>query len=114
MSDFADRPSLKGHRPHYFDDPTLDQLHSALLAVTQELAVARERIDSLERILESSGHLDRSAFEHLRLAPAAEAERAELRTGLVTRVLEPFVAYRDALFARAQRHPGNLEQGKLE
>jgi hypothetical protein len=103
MSESSNRPAPKGQRPYYFDDPTVDQLHSALLAVTQELAVARERIDSLERILESTGHLDRSAFEHLTLTDAATSERAALRAALVARVLEPFVAYREALFAQAKR-----------
>jgi hypothetical protein len=103
MSDSDSRPKPKGHRPYFFDDPAVDQLHAALLAVTQELAVARERIDTLERLLESAGHLDRAAFERFQPSEAAAAERTVLREQLVERVLAPFVAYRQTLFDRAAR-----------
>ena len=43
-----DIPRPKGHRPYYFDDPAIDQLHSAVLALAGELAVAFDRIDTLE------------------------------------------------------------------
>ncbi len=102
MSESVPRPPLKGQRPYYFDDPAIDQLHSALLAVTQELAVARERIDTLERLLEASGHLDRAGFDRYRPDETAARERTALRTTLVERVLAPFVAYRESLFARGK------------
>jgi hypothetical protein len=105
MSERTTRPAPKGQRPYYFDDPAVDQLHSALLAVAQELAVARERIDTLERLLEASGHLDRTGFDRYQPDEAATRERSELRSTLVARVLAPFVAYRESLFARTKPEP---------
>ncbi|MCB1623698.1 MAG: hypothetical protein KDI32_03860 [Pseudomonadales bacterium] len=100
MTDTKTFPPPKGHRPYFFDDPAIDQLHAALLAVTQELSVARERIDTLERVLEQSGHLKRTAIETYRADGAADLERAEQRASLVARVLKPFVDYRENLFNR--------------
>jgi len=34
-----------------FDDPAIDQLHAAYVTLATELAVAFERIDTLERLL---------------------------------------------------------------
>ncbi|HPF26031.1 MAG: hypothetical protein R3F58_07545 [Steroidobacteraceae bacterium] len=100
MSDPSPYPPPKGHRPYFFDDPAIDQLHTALLAVTQELSVARERIDTLERLLEQSGHLRRAAIETFQPDASAEAERTVQRAALVDRVLKPFVDYRENLFSR--------------
>jgi hypothetical protein len=100
--DPKDFPKPKGHRPYFFDDPAVDQLHAALLAVTQELAVARERIDTLERLLGARGHIARDAVESFQPDEQAATERAALRSALVERVLQPFVAYRESLFQGAQ------------
>lgn len=53
----------KGKRTHFLDDPTLDRMLSITLAVAGELAVTRERLDTVERLLESSNLLDRKAIE---------------------------------------------------
>jgi hypothetical protein len=53
----------KGKRPAYFDDPAVDRLLSITLAVAGELAVARERIDTLERLLEAKGVVSQSEVE---------------------------------------------------
>lgn len=100
MSEPSPYPPPKGHRPYFFDDPAIDQLHTALLAVTQELSVARERIDTLERLLEQAGHLQRAAIEGFQPDASAEAERTVQRATLVARVLKPFVDYRESLFNR--------------
>ena len=40
----------KGKRPHYFSNPDVDKLLSMIMALTGELAVARDRIDTIERV----------------------------------------------------------------
>ena len=47
----------KGRKPQYFADPATDRLLSMVLALTQELSVARDRIDTLERLLDRAGVL---------------------------------------------------------
>jgi hypothetical protein len=53
----------KGKRPAYMEDPAVDRVLSITLAVAGELAVARERIDTLERLLEAKGVLSRAEIE---------------------------------------------------
>ena len=59
-----------GKRP-YFLDQEVERVMAITLAVAQELAVARQRIDTLERLLERQGILDRREIETY--APSADA-----------------------------------------
>ena len=42
----------KGKRPYFFDDPAVERVLAITMAVVQELAVTRERLDTIERLLE--------------------------------------------------------------
>ena len=53
----------QGTRPEYFSDPMNEQHFSMTTALMAELAVARERIDTLERVLENNGLLKRAEVE---------------------------------------------------
>jgi hypothetical protein len=53
----------KGKRPQYFDDPAIDRILSILLAVVGEVAVLRERLDTVERLLDAKGTLSRADLE---------------------------------------------------
>ncbi|MFQ3594990.1 MAG: hypothetical protein SNJ63_02615 [Sphingomonadaceae bacterium] len=77
----------KGKRPAYFDDPATDRLLSILMAVAGELAVARERIDTLERLLEANGLLSRAAIEAYRPDRQAGLERGRAHREYVARIL---------------------------
>lgn len=99
MSDAPTR--AKGPLPQYFDDPAIDQLHAALLALAAELSVAYDRIDTLERLLERSGALQRAEIESFEPDEAAARERAARREALVARLLRPFREYRERLIERA-------------
>ena len=100
MRDPPQRP--KGHQPYFFDDPAIDQLHSALLALTSELAVAFDRIDTLERLLERDTKVSRAAIDAFVPDVAASEQRAARRTDLINRVLRPFIQYRADLIERAR------------
>jgi hypothetical protein len=50
-----ERPRAK--RPVYFNDPECDKLLAIVMAVAGELAVVRERLDTLERIASARGLL---------------------------------------------------------
>jgi hypothetical protein len=93
----------KGHRPYYFDDPAIDQLYAAFLALAAELSVACERLDTVERLLERRGGPSRADIESFRPDEAAAGERAAKRAALVERLMRPFREYREDLFARAER-----------
>ena len=43
--------AANGKRPYFFDNPDIDRLIAIVLAMAGELAVARERLDTVERLL---------------------------------------------------------------
>jgi hypothetical protein len=65
----------KGGRPYFFDDPAVERVLNITMAVATELAVARERIDTLERILEAKGILSRKEIEQFEPNDAQADER---------------------------------------
>ena len=77
----------KGKRPYFFDDPAVERVLAITMAVTQELAVTRERLDSIERLLEKSGTLKRADIDAYVPDPAAATERAEWSRAYIARVL---------------------------
>jgi len=93
----------KGTRPTYFDDPAVDQLHAAFLALAAEVSVAYDRIDTLERLLERAGTVARADVEAFQAEPEAAAEREARRTAMIERLLQPFREYREALLEQAAR-----------
>jgi hypothetical protein len=76
----------KGRKPQYFADPATDKLLSMVLALTQELSVARDRIDTLERLLGRAGVLDVATVEDYLPTAEEASERAERRAGMLRRV----------------------------
>jgi hypothetical protein len=69
----ANRRAL-GKRPQFFDDPAVERVMAIVMSLTGELAVARERIDTLERVLQQQGVLAPDAIE--RYVPDATAQTA--------------------------------------
>lgn len=53
----------KGKRPQYLD-PEDDRILSILMALVGEVSVLRERLDTVERLLESKGTLSREDIEN--------------------------------------------------
>jgi hypothetical protein len=75
-----------GKRP-YFLDVEVERVLAITMAVVQELAVARERIDTLERLLEQQGVLPRGAVEAFVPSDAVNAERGLWTQEYLARVL---------------------------
>jgi hypothetical protein len=53
----------KGARPYFFDDPAVERVLNITMAVATEVAVVRERMDTIERLLETKGILLQSEIE---------------------------------------------------
>jgi hypothetical protein len=75
-----------GRRP-YFLGREAERVLAITMAVAQELAVARQRIDTLERLLQSKGVLEAGAIDAFDPSPAAAAERALWNQEYLARVL---------------------------
>ncbi len=54
----------KGARPYFFADPMTERVLNIAMAVATEVAVLRERLDTIERLLESKGVLSISEIEN--------------------------------------------------
>jgi len=85
----------KGTRAQFYDDPAIDQLMAIVAALTAEVSVAFERIETLERLLEQGGALDRAAVEAYRPGEAESAERFRKREELIQRVFQVLSQYED-------------------
>ncbi len=77
----------KGKRPFFLDDPAVERVLSVTMAVAAELAVARARIDTLERLLVARGVLGPDDVERYEPDPAAQAARDAWGREYIARVL---------------------------
>ena len=90
-----------GKRP-YFLDPSVERVLAITMAVVQELAVARERIDTLERLLEAKGVVARAEIENFEPTPAQAGERGQWTQEYLTRVLRIVQQEAEAITASAK------------
>lgn len=79
-----------------------ERLLAMVTALTAELAVTRERVDTLERLLESAGVCAQTDVENFSPAAAAFDERQRMRRRLIGKVFRPLeeAAERDLREAR--------------
>lgn len=66
----------KGKRPYYFSNPDVDKLLSMIMALTGELAIARDRIDTLERVAAAKKLFSSEDIENFELDAKALEARA--------------------------------------
>lgn len=76
----------KGKRPYFFDDPAIDQMMTFIVELTAEVSVVYDRLDTVERLLESKGTISRNDIEAYRPSDAVENERVARRDGYLKRV----------------------------
>jgi hypothetical protein len=83
------QPLVKGRRPIPGLLDGEDQTLAMLSALGSELAVARERIDTLERLLVQRGVLEDNAVEGFEPDGAASAARDALRRRIIAKIFHP-------------------------
>lgn len=76
----------KGPRDTYFSDPAIDKLHTMVLITLQELAVARDRIDTLERLLDKAGVVGPSQVDTYEPSADVQSAREERHAIMLKRV----------------------------
>lgn len=87
----------KGRRPDFFEDSAVDRLLSLTMAVVGEVAVLRERLDTVERLLDAKGTISRADIEAYVPDGAAGNERGELTRAYIARVMRGFQQEVEAL-----------------
>lgn len=88
LSEALARASAKpaGKRPYFFN-PEVERVLAITMAVAQELAVARARIDTLERLLEAKALVSRREMETFAPSKEEAAERGLWTQEYLTRIL---------------------------
>lgn len=86
-----------GARPHFFDDPDIDRMVAMLMGLAGEVSVLRDRLDTLERLLEARGGPGPDDIESYIPSEAVAAERARQRAQFLAEVLRIVEAQREAL-----------------
>ena len=75
-----------GKRP-YFLEPQVERVMAITMTLAQELAVAHQRADTLERLLKAKGVLADGEIESFAPDPQAAAERAMWSQEFIARIL---------------------------
>lgn len=87
----------RGQRPAYFADPAIDQVLSITLALAGEVAVLRDRLDTVERMLENGVPVTRAAIAAHVPDAVVRAERDAWRECFLDVVLRAVHQEREAL-----------------
>jgi hypothetical protein len=97
----------KGTRPEFYDDPAIDQVFAIVTALTAEISVLFDRLDTLERVLVEAHRLAPGAVESYLADPETAEMRVRKREELLRRVFAVFEAYaeRQRTTAERQRNP---------
>ena len=78
---FSDQP-----QPSYFDDPANDQMMTFIVELASELSVVYDRLDTVERLLDTNGTVSRADIEAYRAPEDVEMERVARRDAFLKRV----------------------------
>lgn len=76
----------KGRPSPFHDGPTKDQLLSMVMALTVEVSILRERLDTHERVSEAKGGFGTSDVEAYNADNEANAQRSSLRSRIMHKV----------------------------
>jgi hypothetical protein len=76
----------KGRPSPFHDGPTKDQLLSMVMALTVEVSILRERLDTHERVSETKGGFGTGDVEAYNADNVANGERSALRNRIMHKV----------------------------
>lgn len=80
----------KGRRPDFHEEPAIDRLLSLTMALVGEVSVLRERMDTVERLLEAKGSINRADIDTYLPDSAAAEERGLATRAYIARVMRGF------------------------
>lgn len=87
----------KGKRPFFLEDRDTERLMTIVMALAQEVSVMRERLDTVERLLDSKGVLRRDDIEGFAPTRAEAEERGGATQEFIARILRILQQEREAL-----------------
>jgi len=75
--------TIKGKRPSFFDTRGVDYLMHMVMVLSQELSVTRDRLDTLEHLIEENNLLKRTDFDKFKPDQACLEEREKNRQAMI-------------------------------
>lgn len=99
LDEVLNRTKASSKRPYFFKDPDVERVLNITMAVAGELAVARERIDTLERLLQERNVLGADDVEDYKPDDQVMQERMKWHKNYVARILRIVQQEIDALEA---------------
>lgn len=76
----------------FFPDPNVDRVLGVVMELAAEVYVLRDRLHTLEGLLERAGTLDRTELQTYQPSDAERAQRLAERDALIARILAPMTA----------------------
>jgi hypothetical protein len=89
----------KGKRPYFLEERDTERLMTIVMAMAQEVAVMRERMDTIERLLERSETISRADIEKFKPTKAQAQERGAWTQEFLARILRTLQQEHEALNA---------------
>lgn len=77
----------KGKRPFFFNNPEAEKVMSITMALAMELSVTRDRLDTIERLLNTKNVLTTAEIDAFVPDKIAEQERGNARQDLIACIL---------------------------
>jgi hypothetical protein len=102
----------RGARPHFLI-PEVERVLAVTMTVAQELAVARARIETLERLLERKGLLAPAEIESFEPTPAEVAASSQSAQEYIGRVLGVLQRELEQIGSAAESHDGRGAPGPI-
>jgi hypothetical protein len=87
----------KGKRPWFYNCQEAERVLNITLALAQELSVTRERLDTLERLLQAKGLLSRDEFDAYFPSKVVAEERSQATQAFLARIFRVIQQENEAL-----------------
>ena len=97
-----------GKRPWFLQNREVERALAITMAVAQELAVARQRIDTLERLLAAKGIIEAGEIDAFRPDADALTERAMWNQEYIARILRIVQQENEAALLEDEPSSGEL------
>ena len=99
----------RGKRPYFLEDADAERVLSIAMAIAGELAVLRQRLDTIEELLETRGTLTREEIEAFVPSPAHAEQRGRWQQEYLARILR--ILQQEAEAQQRDDEPTSAEAG---
>lgn len=100
----------KGRRPFFHDDPAVDKLLAMVMALTGEVAVLKDRLDTHERLAAQGQVATPQNIEAFEVDEAVEDTREAARAAMLARVFRILALDDNARAAAEKGYPGLIDK----